>query len=246
MPNLTKSNVAKLILFISVLIAVSLSGLLYKEQLTGMFIQTTQQPEPSIPLVQIIPDLPHAPAPVPVQNKVLPPTQALVIEQVQEIKAVQQRLTLAKLEGELDELAYQQKARALELKHQQWSLEQARLEAMSKSKNKSLLTHLNDAKKKEESAPTAQSKPLVSTPLVPPKKKPIVKKPTPKLLGILSDKSAVLWFNGQQHILALKQSTGPVTLVTARHQDGEVDILFYGQSLTLTLQTTFKRERVIS
>ena len=169
-----------------------------------------------------------------------------MIRNVLAIKDAEQRLALAKLEGQLDQLANQQILRDMELEKQQWLMEIARNRVIANVQPSAAAQPLtNNAVSAEVSG-----RPLTHSTTKPQNTQSILSvknlKTKPKLLGILSDNRAVLWFNNQQQVMNLKQTIGPVTLVRAHQQRGAVDILFNGRSTTLVLSSVFTRPSISS
>jgi hypothetical protein len=233
-------------LLATVLGAMLVGAFVYQDTILGTFVQTQAMPNNAAPLVKVLADLPTVPAPTPVQKQLLPPAQGLVIRNVMAIKDAEQRLALAKLENELDQLAHQQTLRDMELENQQWLMAMARSQAIAKVQpSEAALPLTNNAVSAEVS-----DKPLTHSATKPQSTQSILSvknlKTKPKLLGILSDNRAVLWFNNQQQVINLKQTIGPVTLVRAHQQRGAVDILFNGRSTTLLLSSVFTRASISS
>ena len=213
-------------LLATVLGAMLVGAFVYQETILGTFVQTEALPNNAAPLVKVLADLPTVPAPTPVQKQVLPPAQGLVIRNVLAIKDAEQRLALAKLEGQLDQLAHQQTLRDMELENQRWLIATARKQAFAKVQPSAGSSTLPN-----HSALTNHSASDIAI---------------PKLLGILSDNRAVLWFNNEQQLMNLKQTIGPVTLVRAHQQRSAVDILFNGRSTTLLLSSDFTHPSISS
>lgn len=233
-------------LLATVLGAMLVGAFVYQDTILGNFVQTQAMPAKAAPLVKVLADLPTVQAPKPVQKQLLPPAQAVVIRNVLAIKDAEQRLALAKLEGQLDQLANQQILRDMELEKQQWLMEIARNRVIANVQPSSAAQPLtNNAVSAEVS-----DKPLTHSTTKPQNTQSILSvknlKTKPKLLGILSDNRAVLWFNNQQQVINLKQTIGPVTLVRAHQQRGAVDILFNGRSTTLVLSSVFTRPSISS
>ena len=233
-------------LLATVLGAMLVGAFVYQDTILGTFVQTQAMPNNAAPLVKVLADLPTVPAPTPVQKQVLPPAQELVIRNVLAIKDAEQRLALAKLEGQLDQLANQQILRDMELEKQQWVMEIARNRVIANVQpSAAALPSTNNAVSAKVS-----DKPLTHSATKPQSTQSILSvknlKTKPKLLGILSDNRAVLWFNNQQQVINLKQTIGPVTLVRAHQQRGAVDILFNGRSTTLVLSSVFTRASISS
>ena len=233
-------------LLATVLGAMLVGAFVYQDTILGNFVQTQAMPAKAAPLVKVLADLPTVQAPKPVQKQLLPPAQAVVIRNVLAIKDAEQRLALAKLEGQLDQLANQQILRDMELEKQQWLMEIARNRVIANVQPSSAAQPLtNNAVSAEVS-----DKPLTHSTTKPQNTQSILSvknlKTKPKLLGILSDNRAVLWFNNQQQVMNLKQTIGPVTLVRSHQQRGAVDILFNGRSTTLVLSSVFTRPSISS
>ena len=242
-------------LVMSGLLATVLGGILvgafvYQDTILGAFVQTEAMPNNAAPLVKVLADLPTVPAPKPVQKQLLPPAQGLVIRNVMAIKGAEQRLALAKLENELDQLAHQQTLRDMELENQQWLMAMARSQAIAKVQPSAAALPLTNNAVSAEVSAKVSDKPLTHSATKPQSTQSILSvknlKTKPKLLGILSDNRAVLWFNNQQQVINLKQTIGPVTLVRAHQQRGAVDILFNGRSTTLVLSSVFTRASISS
>ena len=233
-------------LLATVLGAMLVGAFVYQDTILGNFVQTQAMPAKAAPLVKVLADLPTVQAPKPVQKQLLPPAQAVVIRNVLAIKDAEQRLALAKLEGQLDQLANQQILRDMELEKQQWLMEIARNRVIANVQPSAAAQPLtNNAVSAEVSG-----RPLTHSTTKPQNTQSILSvknlKTKPKLLGILSDNRAVLWFNNQQQVMNLKQTIGPVTLVRSHQQRGAVDILFNGRSTTLVLSSVFTRPSISS
>ena len=217
--------------------AVFFAVVLFKEPSSGMLTQQSDGSTSAAPLINVIPDLPVVSAPLPVQKKALSAQSIEVVAQVEDIKKAQQSLTLATITGELNELNHQQSIRVIELAQQQLSLEIARTEAAMVKKELSDISKQSTQPLIEEVAvpkksPTTSVKAVA---VIPPQKPVVVKKSKPMLLGVLSDSSAVLWFDSRQVVLTLAQTEGPLTLVSTSQSDKKANVIFYGNPLTLHL-----------
>jgi hypothetical protein len=208
-------------LLATVLGAMLVGAFVYQDTILATFVEPEVIPDKAAPMVKVLADLPIVPAPKPVQKQTLPPTQEVVVRHVMAIKGAEQRLALAQLENQLNQLAHQQTLRDMELENQQWLIAMARKQAFAKVQPNAGTSALTN-----HSALTNQSASGIAK---------------PKLLGILSDNRAVLWFNNQQQVMNLKQTIGPVTLVRAHQQRGEVDILLNGHSQTLIVSAVITR-----
>lgn len=239
--NLTKRLVMSGLLA-AVFAAMLMGAFVYQDTILRTFVQTEAMPNNATPIVKVLADLPLVPAPKSVQKQVLPAAQELVIRNLLAIKGAEQRLALAKLENELDQLTHAQTLRDMDLEKQQWVMAMARKQAIVKVQpNAAALPLTNNA---------ASAKPLThfATKTQSTQNSHSVKKlqTKPKLLGILSDNRAVLWFNNQQHVMNLRQTIGLVTLVRAHQQRGAVDILFNGHAEVLVVNSAFTRASISS
>ena len=235
MPKSTPKGPNKFLIAVGGLSAVFALVILLKDPISGMLTQQSDEVVSVAPVIKVIPDLPVVPAPLSVQKKSLSTQNIEVVTQVEKIKKAQQSLVLATITGELNELTHQQSIRGIELAQQQLSLDLARTEADMVVKELSKVSEIPTKKvtASEKTLKTAVKKATVITP----KKPVVIKKPKPILLGVLSDSSAVLWFDGLQMVLMPKQSGGGLTLVSTSQSDKEAKVIFYGKPLTLHLSS---------
>lgn len=223
-------------LLVALLGGLAFAAFVFQDDILASLIQTDSLPQNTAPIVKVISDLPVAPVPEPVQQQALLPVQAAVIRNVVALKDAQQQLALAKLEAELGKLAHEKVLRDMELEKQQWIMTLARIQAKAQlqpTTPASVITKHTAIVTPSIEAPITNANKALS-----PVKKGVKK---PRLLGILSDNSSVLWFNQQQHVMHLKQTIGPVTLVKARQRLGEVDVIFNGRLITLPLNPALAR-----
>jgi hypothetical protein len=220
----------KLLIAVGGLATVFIIVILLKDPVLGMLTQQSDQSDEvasAAPRAKLIPDLLVVSAPLPVQKKVLSAQNVEVVAQVMGIKAAQQSLALATIRNELSELSHQQSIRMIQLGQQQLSFDLARIQAgmveeeLSKVRGNPSTTSVN------------------KTTVMPPQK------PKPMLLGVLSDSSAVLWFDSRQTVLTLTQSEGPLTLVSTSQSDKKANVIFYGKPLTLHLSPAPTRPKKV-
>jgi hypothetical protein len=233
MPKSTTKGPNKLLFAVGGLAAVFIIVTLLKDPVLGMLTQQSDEGVSAVPLVKVTPDLPVVPAPLPVQKKALSAQNIEVVAQVEKVKDAQQFLALATIEGQINELSHKESIRMIELAQQQLSLDIARTEAaMVEEELSKVSENLTEKEAVSEKSPTTSVK---KTTVMPTQKPVVVKKPNPMLLGVLSDGSAVLWFDNRQMVLSLTQSEGPLTLVSTSQSDKKAKVLFYGKPLTLHL-----------
>jgi len=243
MPKSTTKGPNKLLIAVGGLAAVFVIVTLFKEPFLDMLNQQMDEGVSVAPVIEVIPDLPVVSAPLPVQKKALSPQNIEVVAAVEDIKDAQQSLALATINGQLNELYHQQSIRVIELAQQQLSLDIASNEAAIVVKE---LSKISEKPPEKEVVP---EKPITTTvkktTVMPPQKPVVVKKPKPILLGVLSDSSAVIWFDSGQMVLTLTQSEGPLTLVSTSQSDKKANVIFYGKPLTLHLSSAPTRPKKV-
>ena len=244
MPKSTTKGPNKLLIAVGGLAAVFLLFTLLKDPVFDLLTQESDEGVSVAPVIKVIPDLPVVSAPLPVQKKALSPQNIEVVAAVEEIKDAQQSLALATINGQLNELNHQQSIRVIELAQQQLGLDIARTKAAMVEE---ALTKVSETTPEKEVIP--EKSPTLSvkkTTVMPPKKPVVLKKPKPILLGVLSDSSAVIWFDSGQMVLTLTQSEGPLTLVSTSQSDKKANVIFYGKPLTLHLSPAPTRPKKVN
>ena len=246
MPKLTTKGPNKFLIAVgglATVAAVFFAVVLFKEPSSGMLTQQSDGSASAAPLINVIPDLPVVSAPLPVQKKAFSAQNIEVVARVEDIKEAQQSLALATITGELNELNHQQSIRVIELAQQQLSLDIARTEAEA-AMVKNELPKISEKPPEKVAVPEKSPRNAVKkTTVMPPPKAVVIKKPKPMLLGVLSNNSAVLWFDSQQVVFKQTQSEGPLTLVSTSQSDKKAKVIFYGKPLTLHLSPAPIRTR---
>jgi|GEM_PF-1028401 len=243
MPKSTTKGPNKLLIAVGGLAAVFVIVTLFKEPFLDMLNQQMDEGVSVAPVIEVIPDLPVVSAPLPVQKKVLSAQNIEVVAAVEEIKNAQQSLALATIKDQSNELSHKQSIRVIELAQQQLGLDIARTKAAMVEE---ALTKVSETTPEKEAIP--EKSPTISvkkTTVMPPKKPVVLKKPKPMLLGVLSDGSAVLWFDSQQMVLTLTQSEGPLTLLSTSQSDKKAKVIFYEKPMTLHLSPAPTRPKKV-